>query len=56
MDARKDGAEVRPPCDHLGRNMHGAPPHSGNLPRLARGSRCPGHLLRGPWAAASDRQ
>ena len=45
IDARNDGAEVRPSGDHLGRGMHGTPPSSGNLPRLARGSRRPGHLL-----------
>ena len=27
LDARKDGTEIRFPCDHL----HSAPPHSGNL-------------------------
>ena len=43
LDARKDGTEIRSPCDHLGRRLHSAPPYSGNLPRLARGSRRPGH-------------
>ena len=37
LDARKDGTEIRS-CDHLGRGLHSAPPHSGNLPRLAWGS------------------
>ena len=32
MDARKDGVEVRSPGDHLGRGMHGTPPHDGDLP------------------------
>ena len=55
-DARKYGAEVHSPCDHLGRGLHSGPPHSGNLPRLARGSSRPGLLLWRPGAAASNRQ
>ena len=54
LDAREDGTEIRSPCDHLGRGLHSAPPHSGNLPRLARGSGHPGHLLWRPGAAAPN--
>ena len=56
MDAQKDGAEVCPLGDNLGRCMHGTPPCSGNLPWLAWGSRHPGHLLWQPGAAAPDCQ
>ena len=56
LDARKDGTEIRSPCDHLGRGLHSAPPRSGNLPRLAPGSGRPGHLLRQPGAAAPNRR
>ena len=45
LDAWKDGTEIRSPCDHLGRGLHSALPHSVNLPRLARGTGRPGHLL-----------
>ena len=40
------------PCDHLGRGLHSALLHPGNFPRLARGSRRPGHLLWRPGTAA----
>ena len=56
LDAREDGTEIRSPCDHLGRGLHSAPPNSGNLPRLARGSGRPGHLLWRPGAAAPNRR
>ena len=56
LDARKDGSEIRSPSDHLGRGLHSVPPHSGNLPRLARGSGRPGHLLWRPGAAAPNRR
>ena len=36
----------------MGRGLHSAPPHPGNFPRLAQGSRRPGHLLRRPGTAA----
>ena len=45
LDAWKDGTEIRSPCDHLGRGLHSALPHSVNLPPLARGMGRPGHLL-----------
>ena len=45
VDARNDVAEVHLPCDQLRRGLHSAPPNHGNLPRLARGSGRPGHLL-----------
>ena len=32
MDARKDWVKVRSPGDHLGRGIHGTPPHAGDLP------------------------
>ena len=50
LDAQKDGTEIHSPCDHLGRGLHSGPPRSGNLPRLARGSGRPGHLLWRPGA------
>ena len=56
LDAWKDGTEIHSPCDHLGRGLHSAPPHSGNLPWLARGSGRPDHLLWRPGAAAPNRQ
>ena len=52
VEALKDRAEVHSPCDRLGRGLHSAPPHPGNFPRLARGSRRPGHLLWRPGTAA----
>ena len=56
VDAGKDGTEVHSLRDHLGQGLHSAPPHSGNLPQLARGSGCPGHLLWRPGAAAPNRR
>ena len=37
--------QIHSPCDHLGRGLRSALPHSANLPRLARGTGRPGHLL-----------
>ena len=36
--------------------LHSAPPHIGDFPRLARGSRRPGHLLWRPGTAAPYRR
>ena len=36
----------------MGRGLHSTPPHPGNFPRLARGSKRPGHLLWRPGTAA----
>ena len=44
------------PCDHLRRGLHSALPHSANLPRLARGTGSPGHLLWQSGAAAPHRR
>ena len=52
----KGWVEVRSPGDHLGRGMHGTPPHARDLPWLARGSRRPGHLLWWPGAATANRR
>ena len=52
--ARKDGTEDGPPRLYLGRGLHSAPSHTGNLPRLARGPGRPGRLLRRPGATTSD--
>ena len=55
--ARKDGTEDGLPRLYLEWGLHSAPPppHTGNLPRLARGPGRPGRLLRRPGATASDR-
>ena len=42
------------PCVIICDELHSAPPHSGNLPRQARGTGRPGHLLWRPGAAASN--